>query len=309
MMKIKKAPKLNNIAFIFMLIGVILCQNLTYASDTSCLRVPVGIKYERIRDLTEKFQERGGRYEWYGDPDGIPLIFIPGIDGVTDTYSSQRDSFKKEGFYVVVYHFPLAEEAEAEGKDYSFEYIAQDLHEVMEELGVRKSYIIATSFGSLVAQYFTIIHPDKVGGLVLVSPAAYLELPLRLRILSKLLPIIPLSLSVRKFARNVISKKDDDFRRKRKEYRERGIRSTTRKTTIARAKLATEADLRTDLPKIEHDVMIVYGGYDGFMGKRDALRLKEALVNANVEVIQMESGHMPQWTNPEVFTKELRRFL
>ena len=312
----KKIHKIVSIALIFVAIGVFLCQGLAYSLSNFYTLRPASQFNSLSRETTELLQQgagktsRGIRYEEYGDPEGIPLVLIPGIDGITEVYSSQLDFFKQSGFHIVAYYLPIAEEAMAQGKEYSFEFIVQDLCEVMDELGIEKSHVIGTSFGSFVAQQFKIKHHEKVDRLVLVSSAAYLELPWLLGKLAKLVPYLPLSLSARLFARDVISDQDGGFREKRDEYR-RGIMETTaRNTIVERVRLGNQFNsYRPDLQGIQGDVLIIYGEHDGFMGKRDALRLKEALPNANVEVISLPAGHFPQWIVPNAFNREVRRFL
>jgi len=54
----KNIHKITNIALIFMLIRVFLCQNIAYASDISCLRVPVNINEKRKEEAAGKIRKK-----------------------------------------------------------------------------------------------------------------------------------------------------------------------------------------------------------------------------------------------------------
>ena len=54
----KDIHKTTNIALIFMLIGVFLCQDIAYASDISCLRVPVNIDEKRKEEAAGKIRKK-----------------------------------------------------------------------------------------------------------------------------------------------------------------------------------------------------------------------------------------------------------
>ena len=81
----RKMHKIINIALIFTLIGVFLCQNIAYSSDISYLRVPVGDS-ERIKQFLNDKEKRIALsrlyYEFYGTeeiPEDVLNILLPAI--------------------------------------------------------------------------------------------------------------------------------------------------------------------------------------------------------------------------------------
>ncbi len=283
--------------FIIILITIIsLLAHPTYPSlaNEATLRVPIDNQTTNKRIWKALTKQRTDRFESYGKAENPSIILIPGIDGITDVYYSQMFRLA-EKFHVIAYHLPLAEETE-DGK-YSSDFIVQDLYDVMEELGIEKTHIIGTSFGSFgVAQHFVTKHPEKVDKLVLISSAAHLQLSWKHKLMAKALPFVPLNIILHFFAKDVISKEDENYEWKRKKYRQKGVEVTSRKTAIERIKLSKGIDFRETLKDITHDVLIVHGEHDNFMGKRDALGLIKALPKANVKDIAVPGGHIPQWT-------------
>lgn len=53
----KKINRTTNIAVIFILIGIFLCQNAAYSYDMSCLRVPLDVDKKRIKEVLSEIYE------------------------------------------------------------------------------------------------------------------------------------------------------------------------------------------------------------------------------------------------------------
>jgi 3-oxoadipate enol-lactonase len=48
---------------------------------------------------------------------------------------------------------------------------ADDVRALLDHLGIEKAYVLGTSISTLIARDFTLAHPDRVAGLILVGPA------------------------------------------------------------------------------------------------------------------------------------------
>jgi pimeloyl-ACP methyl ester carboxylesterase len=59
----------------------------------------------------------------------------------------------------------------APGGDYSYEAMAGDLEAVLDALAIERALLAGVSMGAHTAVRFTLDHPDRVGGLLLVTPA------------------------------------------------------------------------------------------------------------------------------------------
>ena len=49
--------------------------------------------------------------------------------------------------------------------------MAQDLHGLMDTLGIARAHVVGHSFGGTIAMHHALLYPDRVGGLVVTDPA------------------------------------------------------------------------------------------------------------------------------------------
>ena len=88
------------------------------------------------------------KYKCYGnvlDCTGS-LILIPGLDGAAAFFADVIPELMASGFHVVQYFLPLKTE-EIAASHYTFDFIARDLCDVTEELGIKKCILVGESFG------------------------------------------------------------------------------------------------------------------------------------------------------------------
>lgn len=57
-------------------------------------------------------------------------------------------------------------------EDYALEHMADDLHGLLTEIGVKECFLVGHSMGGMIAQLLTLAHPQMVRALVLVDTAA-----------------------------------------------------------------------------------------------------------------------------------------
>ena len=106
--------------------------------------------------------------------EGKPLIILHGLFGLGDNWATLSKSFAENGFscYVV--------DQRNHGKsphneNFSFEVMANDLLELMNEEKINKTDIIGHSMGGKTAMYFTLKHPEKIRKIVVadIAPRYY----------------------------------------------------------------------------------------------------------------------------------------
>ena len=122
------------------------------------------------------------------------IVIIPGLDGATAFFENIVPilTSNTEGYSVLVYNLPLYTRVMKEN-DYDFEYLANQLNNILNELDINKVHIVGESFGGVVAQYFAVLHKNKTKSLVLLSSLAKTLLPpFILWKLTYLLPILKL---------------------------------------------------------------------------------------------------------------------
>ena len=223
--------------------------------------------------------------------------------GLTETFSDVVPELSRS-HRVIVYHLPLRGEADERGRRYSFEFIAEDLKSVLEELGIAKAHIIGESFGGVVTQTFALDHPDAVDKLVLLSTASKFDLSMKNRLLLPLFRVTPMWLFARIHLRDVCEPHDPQWV---KDLFVRGTSWADHASVFSRAQIISRVDLRARITEIKAPILLVIGSSDRFTGE-SSRRMKELLPDARVVEIP-EAGHLCHVTHPQQFLNVVVPFL
>lgn len=103
-------------------------------------------------------------YEVHGS--GFPLVLShTGRAGLADFGQSNTPVFAQR-YQVVVYdRRGCGQSAAPEGSDSPDTWV-QDLHGLLQHLGIQRSYVGGVSYGAMLSVEFTLAHPDMVAGLI-----------------------------------------------------------------------------------------------------------------------------------------------
>jgi pimeloyl-ACP methyl ester carboxylesterase len=255
-----------------------------------------GYEEDKMRSNVRPF-----RFKSYGE--GPPLVLIPGLDGITEFFADIVPELSR--FYrVVVYHLPLFSEARSQAKDYTFDFIAADLKQIMDELGIKKAHIIGESFGGVVSQVFYHRFSDRVGRLVLISTAPHFSLSLKNRLLLPIFPLIPMWLFARVHVHDVCEPDDPKWA---KELFVKEATWADHASVVARARIVSRVDLRDKVSRIKAPTLLVVGGADRFTGDASRAMLKELPKGEMVEI--PNAGHLCHMTDPGRFLGVVQSFL
>jgi len=112
------------------------------------------------------------------------MLLIHGAGGSIVTWKRQIEPFKKDYNLIIVdlpghgkmAHLPNDETA------YTFEYMANEMIKVMDQVGVRKVHAIGVSLGTIIALQLKFLHPSRV--LSVIMPGAIIKLNAKLRYLA-----------------------------------------------------------------------------------------------------------------------------
>ena len=86
------------------------------------------------------------KFKTYGNGNATSVVLIPGLDGAVAFFADTIPELTASGFHVVQYFLPLKTK-EMRTAEYTFEYIAEDLHSVLNETGTTNPIIVGESFG------------------------------------------------------------------------------------------------------------------------------------------------------------------
>ncbi|HEX9830424.1 MAG TPA: alpha/beta hydrolase [Thermodesulfobacteriota bacterium] len=125
-------------------------------------------------DRPQSVDVRGEKLHYIELGEGEPLIFIHGSIGDYRVWISRMEPYS-EGYHVVAYSrryaWPNKQEFD-ETVDYSVRIHADDLYELIKDLGLKKVNIVGHSYGAFTALTMALEHPEVVKSLVLGEPPA-----------------------------------------------------------------------------------------------------------------------------------------
>ncbi len=106
----------------------------------------------------------------HGPLDGQPVLLLHGFLGSTFDWRLNIDELAAAGFRVIAFDRPPYG-LSAKPTDYDFSHVGQAKFTaaLLDELGVSRATLVGHSIGANVALHLTIINPDRINRLVLIS--------------------------------------------------------------------------------------------------------------------------------------------
>ena len=256
---------------------------------------------------TLQLKDRSIRYFRFGDPEGQPMVIIPGVALKSVMLSAmliekQYQDFA-DAFNVFVFDRRMDMPAH-----YSIKSMAEDICQALDSLSIRSADIYGVSQGGMIAQCIAVDRPDPVRKLVLCSTSGYVP-PTASAVfqewssLTKAQNIEGLVLS---FAKNVYSQ--SYFEKNRDAFIQFGRTVTEDELQRFYTSLACfdACDLRNELHRIQSPVLVIGGEQDRIFGAESA---KEIAKHTNGKLILYPNdAHAVYDENPDVM-KRIRSFL
>ena len=126
---------------------------------------------------------------WYEDTrgNGIPVILLHAATGTTDGWIHQLPTFTAAGYRCISYDRRTWGRSRPTDESLQPGYQGDDLHGLIEHLGIERCHLVATAAGGITAIDYALSHPERVRSLVAantiggVQDAEYLEVQHRLR--------------------------------------------------------------------------------------------------------------------------------
>ena len=114
----------------------------------------------RANECEFYYEERGRGQE--------PLLFLNGILQSTESWHPYLDAFGKD-FRVLLHDFRGQLMSEKPDQKYSMEMHAEDVKDLMDELGYGSAHIVGTSYGSEVGMILSYKYPERVKTLSVIA--------------------------------------------------------------------------------------------------------------------------------------------
>lgn len=273
-----------------------------------------------LKDIFARFEREAvhgvvdtGRYRcrYYTWGEGPPLLLIPGLANNSRSFVLLA-SLLARSYRCIAYDPPLGRNDGARLRRYTHADLVADVWALLDHLGVERSYVFGSSFGSTVALAALHSRPERLPRGILQGGFAYRPLAPAEVWLARLARYLPGSM-------RHLPRRDRILRRghyapfaaRPAEVWEYFVNHTGEFPLAAvgsYALLLHQVDLRPDLPNIRQPVLLVCGERDPLVSKGCEDVLLRGLPNA-LRVELSACGHMPLFTHPEVLADVMNRFL
>ena len=246
------------------------------------------------------------KYVETGDPKGPVLLLVHGYGDSSFSYSRVLPLLDKR-YRIVIPDQRGHGETDKPESGYEMRDFSADLAALMDELNIRSATVVGHSMGSFVSMQLALDHPAKVERLVLVGTAP----KARNNVTSGLAPVVQ-------------ALKDPVPRTFLEEFQSAASSPSLPKSffdsVIAESsklpanvwKKVLEGILKPDytpeLKRIRVPVTIFWGEKETLFSREEQEPLLKNLPNAKL-VVFPNSGHSPNWEEPEKFAKDLNQVL
>ncbi len=221
------------------------------------------------------------------------IIFLNGLSQTTLAWGLVTPYFEKE-CKILLIDFIFQGQSDNEGEVRDFNMHSTDVLSIMENLSVDNPIIVGLSYGSLVAQHFAVLYPEKLKKMILISTFAHktpyyeaIELSwmnaLKFGGYSLMLDVmLPYVLSDVYFEKPLIP--IDFFKSTKKDVVDAKSLSKLMQATAERK------DFRQELSKVQCKTLVIHGRLDGlfpvYLGQEVANQIK----NSKFTIIE-NAGH------------------
>ena len=281
-------------------------------SDTQLSAEMFGSSPDKSKDAetkTNRIKLKTGitmKYVESGDPNGPVLLLVHGYGDSSFSYSRVLPMLDKR-YRIVIPDQRGHGETDKPESGYEMKNFAADLAALMEALNIRSATVVGHSMGSFVSMQTALDHPEKVERLVLIGTAP----KARNNVTSELAPVVqaltdPVPRAfIEEFQAGASSPSLP------KSFFESVIGESS-KLSANVWKKTLEGILRPDytpeLKKIKVPVTIFWGEKETLFSREEQEPLIKNLPNAKL-VVYPNSGHSPNWEEPEKFAKDLNEIL
>lgn len=262
----------------------------------------------------------GGRivnFVQYGDPAAPPVVLIHGLAGCWQNWLENIPALG-EDFNVIVPDLPGFGESDAPAGRITIPGYARVTVGLLNALGIERAPIIGNSMGGQTAAQAAIDFPDRIGELILVSPAGYstCTTPALLPRLAGLGGYLLPRATVHRHA--LVSRPRLRFiamggivshpERLSKELLYEIIGGDAKIGFAQAARAVVEHDFRDRLAEVRSKTLVVFGRDDRLVTSRDAVRIAARIPDARA-IILRDTGHCAMAERPGWFNPVARDFL
>lgn len=254
--------------------------------------------------VKEGVAELAGARLWFWDTGGTgePIVLLHPASGSGLIWGYQQPVFAKAGYRVISYsrrgYYGSAPTDRAKPG-----IASEDLHQLVEFLGLGKFHIVASAAGGSIASDYAFSHPDRLLSLTVSSNQFGVvegDIPTAgARIRPKIWEEIPVE--IREVGPSYRARNPEGFRQWVELERKSGLTDSFRQPLKNRI---TEAMLAT----LKVPTLVICGAADLATPPSIARMIAARIPNAEL-VVAPEAGHSVYWEQPEVFNRAVLAFV
>jgi pimeloyl-ACP methyl ester carboxylesterase len=279
----------------------------------ACAAPDPAVVERRITAGGELFVRTGGS--------GPDVVLLHGLGDSSVGWHWIEQPLRDAGFRVTVWDaLGCGRSARPDPGDYGLAAHVERLRAVLDELGIDRAHLVGNSLGGTIALLFAQAHPDRIGRLVLLNPAAYPQggtTPAWFWHVPGLAESVLARLPPEWLARALLRYLFGDRRRVREEDVQL-YAAEAREQQAMKGLILQERQLYPEPAVIERWVeghkavaaqaLILWGTRDSILPLEQAHRLARDLPHAQLQLLD-SVGHVPQLEVPEQVLAAITRFL
>ncbi|MBZ7921475.1 alpha/beta fold hydrolase [Ensifer adhaerens] len=237
---------------------------------------------------------------------GPAIVFVHGFTTTAEFWREQVGAFSFQ-YKVIRINLPgHGVSPRPSERHYTIPAFVSDLLKVFDDLEIKSAILVGLSMGGTIAQNFTLTHPERVRGLVLVGATPHgLGEDVNVNNVLKAID----DLGVVEASQNVIERSfGSTATRQLVDFAKQEVSQTP--AFVAREAISSlnASDSRAYLRDITVPTLIVVGNEDIITPPRESVALAEGIPDSTLEVIQ-DAGHFPMLEAPRRFNEVLTAYL
>ncbi|WP_346297610.1 alpha/beta fold hydrolase [Geoglobus acetivorans] len=251
------------------------------------------------------FDSDGLKLRYFESGVGEPLILVHGLGGCIEAWTAQLEDFARE-FRVIALDlrgFGMSDVPER----ISIEDFADDIHHLMDHLGIERATILGHSMGGIVCMEFYRKYPERVKSLILAN--TFHKLPEQVRKeFEQRLKILEASPDMTQIARFISEISLYQKREELRELVETIIRKNNKDAYTAATSELAKADYESLLPNIRVPVLVITAEHDVTTPPAFGEAIARLVPGSTARRIS-NAAHLAMLENPDEFNSAVIEFL
>jgi pimeloyl-ACP methyl ester carboxylesterase len=249
-------------------------------------------------------------YQEFNPSGSKAAILLHGLGANSDSWQFQSAELAQAGYRVIVPDMFGFGKSEYKNKKNTIESMADDVHDLMQRIGVQKANFIGLSMGGAITMKFALKYPEKVEKLVLANTAARFANKVGGKLYTILKRIFVMSCLPRRYGANMVS----NFvfpKPEQKQFREEffnEIMVSNKGAYFDSVKSIIKHDVRAQLGNIDVPTLIIGGSHDYVTPNFLQKAIHEGIKGSKLVIIQ-GAGHVSAVDSAAEFNKEMLDFL